>query len=172
MAEAFGVEEIGARGPVAVLVGEHALEHEDLLAVGMIVRREARARLVAHDGSDLARLGRTHEVDPLAPNGAAGAWRPGHPGRVGHGPDGQGSVDYFCSSANASSRFARIAGRATITSRIAEAIMKPRLIGFWKNTNGSPRERSIARRRFSSIRGPRMKPRIIGAGSHSSLTQI
>ena len=38
------------------------------------------------------------------------------------------------------------------------------------NTDGSPRESSIARRRFSSIIGPRMKPRISGAGSHSSLT--
>ncbi len=47
------------------------------------------------------------------------------------------------------------------------------LIGFegLMKTHGSPRESSIARRRFSSIKGPRMKPRISGAGSQPSLTQ-
>src|SRR5581483_1427277 len=74
------------------------------------------------------------------------------------------------SSTNTSSRFLRIAGSATMTSRIADATMNPRLIGLVKNTSGSPRESSMARLRFSSISGPRMKPRIIGAGSHSSLT--
>ena len=45
------------------------------------------------------------------------------------------------------------------------------LIGFegLMNTNGSPRDSSIARRRFSSISGPRMKPRISGAGSQLEL---
>src|ERR1044071_9624247 len=73
-------------GQLAVLVEEHALEHEDLLAAGMIVRRKARARLVAHDGSHLPGFRRAHEVDPLAPHAAARARRPCHPGRVGHGP--------------------------------------------------------------------------------------
>jgi hypothetical protein len=36
------------------------------------------------------------------------------------------------------------------------------------NVVGSPRDSSIARRRFSSIIGPRMKPRISGAGSQRS----
>jgi len=37
--------------------------------------------------------------------------------------------------------------------------------GRVKNVVGSPRDNSIARRRFSSIIGPRMKPRISGAAS-------
>src|SRR2546429_3201653 len=44
------------------------------------------------------------------------------------------------------------------------AMMKPALIGLVTKVLGSPRESSIARLRFSSISGPRMKPRIIGAG--------
>ena len=53
-----------------------------------------------------------------------------------------------------------------------DAMRKPALIGLVKNTIGSPRDSSIARRRFSSIRGPRMKPSSKGAGSHSSLTKM
>lgn len=61
MAEALGIGEEGARRPVAVLVGEDAFEHDDLLALGMVVGGKARVRLVAHHGSDLARLGRVAE---------------------------------------------------------------------------------------------------------------
>ena len=43
--------------------------------------------------------------------------------------------------------------------------------GRVKNTVGSPRESSNARRRFSSIIGPSTKPSSSGAGSHSSLTK-
>src|SRR5262249_27419739 len=46
VAETFGIQEVGAGRPVAVFVREHAVEHEDLLAVRMIVRRERRVRLV------------------------------------------------------------------------------------------------------------------------------
>ena len=42
------------------------------------------------------------------------------------------------------------------------------LIGRCRKIMGSPLEIRMARRRFSSISGPRTKPRIIGAGSHSS----
>src|SRR3954447_3735018 len=93
MPEALRIEKIGAGGPVAVLVGEHALQHEDLFALGMIVRREPRPGLIAHDGSDLPGLGRAHQVNALAPHRSGRAGRPGHPGRVGYGPDREISVD-------------------------------------------------------------------------------
>src|SRR5437879_10851701 len=89
MAKAFRIEEKRAGGPVPMLVGEHALEHENLLPLGMIVRRKPRARLVAHDRRNLARLRRTHQVDSLAPDRPARTRRPLHPSRVGHGPDGR-----------------------------------------------------------------------------------
>ena len=38
MSEPFRVQEKRAGRPVAVFIGEHALQHQDLLSVGMIVR--------------------------------------------------------------------------------------------------------------------------------------
>src|SRR6059036_626243 len=76
-----------------MFVGEHALEHENLLSLGMIVRRKPRAWPVAHDRGNLARLRRTHQVDPLTPDRPARTRRPLHPSRVGHGPDGEIPVD-------------------------------------------------------------------------------
>ncbi len=70
---------------------------------------------------------------------------------------------------NASSRFRLICGRATMTISAAAAISSPSDSGRVTNTVGSPRDSSMARRRFSSIIGPRMKPRISGAGSQRSL---
>jgi hypothetical protein len=53
-----------------------------------------------------------------------------------------------------SSRRARTAG-TTITTRISTvAMMKARLSGLVTNTDGSPPDISIERRRFSSIMGP------------------
>ncbi|OJU36889.1 MAG: hypothetical protein BGN94_04125 [Rhizobiales bacterium 68-8] len=46
-----------------------------------------------------------------------------------------------------------------------------RLVGRVTNTLQSPRERSSVRRRFSSNSGPRMKPRISGAGSQPILAK-
>ena len=43
------------------------------------------------------------------------------------------------------------------------------LIGRVTSTSGLPFDISNARRRYSSIIGPRMKPSIMGAGSQSSL---
>src|SRR5438876_8902883 len=68
MAKAFRIQEKRAGGPVPVLVGEHALEHQNLLSLGMIVRRKPRAWLVAHDRRNLAGLRRTHQMDSLAPD--------------------------------------------------------------------------------------------------------
>src|SRR2546426_2847647 len=93
MAKALRIQEKRAGRPVPVFVGEHALEHENLLSLGMIVRRKPRAWLVAHDRRNLARLRRTHQVDSLSPNRPARTRRPFHPGRVGHGPDGEIPVD-------------------------------------------------------------------------------
>src|SRR5258708_30554141 len=93
MAKAFRIEEKRPGGPVPMLVGEHALEHENLLSLGMIVRRKLRAWLVAHHRRNLARLRRTHQVDSLTPDRSAHARRPLHPSRVGHGPDGATPFD-------------------------------------------------------------------------------
>ena len=49
VAKSFGIEQKRAGGPIAVFVGEHAIEHEDLFAIGMIVGVEFRMRLIAHD---------------------------------------------------------------------------------------------------------------------------
>jgi len=78
VAKTFGVEEKSAGGPVSVLVREYAVEDEYLLAARMVVRRERGMRLVAYDGRDLAALRRPDEVDALAPDGSAWAWRPMH----------------------------------------------------------------------------------------------
>src|SRR5712692_10409599 len=75
-------------------------------------------------------------------------------------------------STKASSRFLRTVGATTTASRRPAMRSMVRLIGRWKNTSGSPRDKSIARRRFSAMSGPRMKPRISGAGSHSSFTKM
>src|SRR3989442_646248 len=81
------------RGVRSGFVDQPALEHENLLSLGMIVRRKPRAWLVAHDRRNLARLRRTHQVNSLAPDRPARTRRPLHPGRVGHGPDGEIPVD-------------------------------------------------------------------------------
>src|ERR1700680_5003709 len=89
MAKAFRIEEIRAGWPVPVFVGEYALEHENLLSLGMIVSRKLRAWLVAHDRRNLARLRRTHQVHSLTPDRAVRSRRPLHPRGVGHCPDGE-----------------------------------------------------------------------------------
>src|SRR5271156_4602914 len=89
MAKAFRIEQICACGPVPVFVGEHALEHEDLLSFGMIMFRKPRAWLVTHEGRNLARLRRTHQMDSLPPDRHARTRRPLHSSCVDHGPDGE-----------------------------------------------------------------------------------
>ena len=78
MPKTFGIQEIGAGRPVAVLVGEHAVEHEDLFAVRVVVAMKRRARLVANDGRHLPGLGRPDEMHALSPDRAARARRPLH----------------------------------------------------------------------------------------------
>jgi hypothetical protein len=36
----LGIEKVGPRGPVAVLIGEHAVKDENLFSLGMVVRRK------------------------------------------------------------------------------------------------------------------------------------
>src|SRR3546814_1824666 len=55
VAETGGIEQEAAGGIVAVLVGEHAFQHQDLLALRMAVRMEGRVGVVAHDRGDAAR---------------------------------------------------------------------------------------------------------------------
>ena len=62
---------------------------------------------------------------------------------------------------------AQIADHTTEVIRALDR--KPALIGRSIKTSGLPREMRSARRRFSSMSGPRMKPRSSGAGSHFSL---
>ncbi|MNR36523.1 hypothetical protein D3C85_1544490 [compost metagenome] len=58
-----------------------------------------------------------------------------------------------------------IAGNSTMASSKAAAISRPADSGRVTNTLHAPRDSSSARRRFSSIIGPRMKPSSSGAGS-------
>ena len=46
------IEQIGARRPVAILIAKRALEHQDLLAIGVRVSVKCRAWIVSNDGSD------------------------------------------------------------------------------------------------------------------------
>ena len=87
MAKAFRIEEKCAGGPVPMFVGEHALKHENLLSLGMVVRRKPRTWLVAYDRGNLARLRGTHQVDSLTPDRSARTPRPLHLSRVDHGAD-------------------------------------------------------------------------------------
>jgi hypothetical protein len=38
--KALGIEEVCTSRPIAVLVGEHAIEYENLFSLGMVVRRK------------------------------------------------------------------------------------------------------------------------------------
>ena len=68
-------------------------------------------------------------------------------------------------------RLARTIGKIMMIRINTVTIMKLKLIGRVTNTEASPREMSIALRRFSSISGPRTNPSSRGAGWHSSTTQ-
>src|SRR3546814_20941166 len=72
VAETGGIEQEAAGGIVAVLVGEHAVEHQDLRALRMAVRMEGRIGVVAHDRGDTAELA-VHEVEALGPHPGVGA---------------------------------------------------------------------------------------------------
>src|SRR2546430_1517202 len=93
MTKAFRIEEKRAGGPVPMFVGEHALKHENFLSLGMIMRRKLRVRLVTHDRCNLARFGRTHQVDSLTPDRSARTRHPLHLSRVDHGADREITVD-------------------------------------------------------------------------------
>jgi len=54
MAIAVRVEQVRARANVAAFVGERACQHEDFLAVRVVVRRQCDARVVANESSDSA----------------------------------------------------------------------------------------------------------------------
>ena len=58
-----------------------------------------------------------------------------------------------------------ISKMAAIANKLAD---KPRVT----NTDQSPRDRSNARRKFSSIMGPKMKPSSKGAGSMPNLMNV
>src|ERR1043166_3936404 len=74
-------------------------------------------------------------------------------------------------SVNTSSRLRFTAGSTRITSSATDIASSSALIGRSTNTIGLPRDRYIARRKFSSISGPRMNPRMNGAGSAPTLTK-
>src|SRR5262249_43638062 len=58
VAKALGIEEVGTGGPVTVFIGEHALQYENLFSLRMVVRRQPRLLLVAHNRRDHACLWR------------------------------------------------------------------------------------------------------------------
>src|SRR5438445_7730375 len=72
-------------------------------------------------------------------------------------------------STKTSSRVLLKAGISTLHIAKTASPSKVALIGRWTNTHGFPRESNIARRRYSSINGPRMKASSMGAGSQPSL---
>ena len=73
------IADVGADRKVAVFVREHALEHEELLAAAMGVRREAGSRRVADDRSRARHLvADAIEHAPLDP----GDWRGVHGSRA------------------------------------------------------------------------------------------
>lgn len=78
---------------------------------------------------------------------------------------------YYQSSLNAASRPFLMLGKRMSSRRKIAIISKTREMGRVKKVEASPRERSIALLRFSSIIGPRIKPRINGA-VHISVLQI
>src|SRR3546814_7916733 len=67
-----------------MLVGEHAVEHQDLLSLRMAVRAKRRRGVIAHDGGDPAEFA-IDEVKALAPYRGAGARLPIHGGGVHSG---------------------------------------------------------------------------------------
>ena len=58
-----------------------------------------------------------------------------------------------------------IEGIIVATRNISASIKRVKLNGRVKKTVGEPREIVMARRRYSSIIGPRIKPKSMGAGS-------
>src|SRR5437870_12821052 len=66
MAKAFRIQEKRAGGPVPVLVGEHALEEQNLLSLGMIVRRKPLAWVLSHERRNRARIRSTRQANSLA----------------------------------------------------------------------------------------------------------
>ena len=65
-----------------------------------------------------------------------------------------------------------MAGNATMAISNAAAISNPADKGRVTKVEKSPRESSMARRRFSSIIGPSTNPSSSGAGSISSYTKM
>src|SRR5262245_12503273 len=78
------------------------------------------------------------------------------------------TIQLFCSAVTFPRHWA-IAGSDIDTSSAVAIASRPALIGLSTNTMKSPREMSSARRKNSSIIGPRMKPSSIGAGSQPIL---
>ena len=68
VARAVRVEKMAAGRIVAGFVGEHAVENQDLLAVGMGVARKARAGIEPHHRGHPPRLDRAGQFQPLAPH--------------------------------------------------------------------------------------------------------
>ena len=76
------------------------------------------------------------------------------------------------SSTKASWRLDLMEGKATMMSSSSATASKLADKGRVTNTLQSPRDKSMARRRFSSIIGPKMKPNNKGAGSMPSLMKV
>ena len=73
------------------------------------------------------------------------------------------------SSTNASCLFLLMAGESTTININTAKASNPAEMGRVTNVDQSPRDSNIARRKFSSIMGPRMKPGMSGAGSQPNL---
>ena len=78
MTESFRIEQECARRPVTLLIGEHAVQHQYLFAVGMAMFRKTRIPVVANDGRHLSGFRGSDPMNAFAPDAAARARRPRH----------------------------------------------------------------------------------------------
>src|SRR5258708_7750453 len=106
------IADIRAGRKVAVLVLEHAVEHEELFAAAMRVRREAGAQGVAHDRGRARHLA-AHAIEHAALDAGDRRPRPGEARRVDDGAAGGacGAIHSGLPAARADARWFARAGR-------------------------------------------------------------
>ena len=142
-----------------------ARSHPALISCGLArdTKRSTTVSRIIHQDARGSGMSGPSAQSTTAPEGAvvlAAGSRAARPGARGH------------SSTKASSRLFFTAGSSTMTSSSAAAASRPADSGRVTNTLQSPRDSSSARRRFSSIIGPRIRPSNKGAGSVPSLWKM
>jgi hypothetical protein len=82
MTAVFEVTQPGASLIAIAFIFHYSRENEDFFACWVVVGGKARARFVAHYGSDPALLSATHQVQAFAPHPKTGTGLPVHLGGV------------------------------------------------------------------------------------------